>query len=51
MGSITLTLPSGENQTFEIDGDEPTQEESLAINNYISSNRSVNERNLDDFFG
>ena len=50
MGSITLTLPSGENQTFEIDGDEPTQEESLAINNYIGSNRSVDETNLDNFF-
>ena len=39
MAEINVNIPGVGLQSFEIDGDEPTQEESIAIRNYINKNQ------------
>ena len=51
MAEINVNIPGVGLQSFKIDGDEPTQEESIAIREYINKNQDTGRAALDSLFG
>ena len=50
MGTYQLETPNGGLQSFEIDGDKPTEEELVSIQKYVEKNRTQTQSDVDAFF-
>ncbi len=50
MGTYQLETPNGGLQSFEIDGDKPTEEELVSIQKYVEKNRTQTQSDVDVFF-